>query len=151
MHHKEKRPSEKNERAKTQPHNLPARSGWLQEERRLLNDMHHILQAGVFSQQQLGKQQTLSPHALVSAILHSQNPPFFLTSAMLTCTLRQGHVFMSPRVLPLQQLSKAGLPRTLQGHRDTVQGNPMCTFIAKRANIVFALDNWGWKPWITWQ
>lgn len=49
MHHKEKRPSEKM-KAKTQPHNLPARSGWLQEERRLLNDMHHILQArSIFS------------------------------------------------------------------------------------------------------
>lgn len=151
MHHKEKRPSEKmKERKPNHTTYLHTRAGCRKKEG-CLTICIIFCRPGVFSQQQLGKQQTFSPHALVSAILHSQNPPFFLTSAMLTCTLRQGHVFMSPRVLPLQQLSKAGLPWTLQGHRDTVQGNPMCTFIAKKANIVFALDNWGCKAWITWQ
>lgn len=143
MHHKEKRPSEKNERAKTQPDNLPARSAWLQEGRRLLNDTRRILQAGVFSQQQLGKEQTLSPHVLrvwPQQPSAAKNLLSFRHLRCAPCTLRQGRVFMSPGALPLQQLSKAGLAQTLQGDRDTVQGNPMCACVAKRANIVFALD-----------
>lgn len=68
---------------------------------------------------------------LVSAILHSQNPPFFLTSATNTCMLRQGHVLMFLHSL-YSSWAKQGLHGPCKGNGIQHREIP-CVYLCKKS------------------